>query len=355
MKVLVTGHDGYIGKVLVPMLQRAGHQAVGLDSFLFENCAFGEEVEGPPCHRRDIRDVQEQDLQGCNAVLHLAGVSNDPLGDLNPESTMEINHRASVRLAQLAKKVGVSRFVFSSSCSTYGAAGDQPIDEMAEFNPVTPYGRSKVLVEKDVATLADESFSPTFLRNATAYGVSSRLRGDLVLNNLVGWAFTTGRVFLKSDGTAWRPIVHIEDIARAFLCVLEAPRALVHNQAFNVGSTKENYQIRDLAEIVRQTVPGCRIEYAEGASADKRCYLVDCGKLPRTLPDFTPHWTARRGAEELYAAYRRVGLTLEDFEGARYMRIRHVKKLQKEGRLDENMRWLQKYFVSSNGEQHSHV
>lgn len=355
MKVLVTGHDGYIGKVLVPMLQRAGHQVVGLDSFLFEECTFGEEAEGPISYRRDIRDVEEGNLKGCDAVLHLAGISNDPLGDFRPESTMEINYRASVRLARLAKKAGVSRFVFSSSCSTYGAAGNKPIEETAEFHPVTPYGQSKVLVEKDVATLADDAFSPTFLRNATAYGVSSRLRGDLVLNNLVAWAFTTGRVFLKSDGTAWRPIVHIEDIARAFLCVLEAPRTLVHNEAFNVGSTEENYQIRDLAEIVRQTVPGCHIEYAEGASADKRCYLVDCGKLPRTIPAFSPQWSARRGVEELYAAYRRFGLTLEDFEGSKYMRIRHVKKLQEEGRLDNDMRWMEQPVAPAGGKGFSHA
>ena len=339
MKVLVTGHDGYIGQVLVSSLLAAGHEVVGYDSFLFEGCVFGKDGTEVPSIRKDVRDVQESDLEGFEAVLHLAGISNDPLGDLNPECTYEINYRASVRLAELAKKAGVTRYIFSSSCSTYGAAGDDAIDESAPFNPVTPYGASKVLVEQEVSRLADETFSPTFLRNATAYGVSSRLRGDLVLNNLVGWALTTGRVFLKSDGSPWRPIVHIEDIARAFLAVLEAPRNLVHNEAFNVGRKEENYRIRELAEIVEATVPGCRIEYAEGAGPDKRCYRVDCSKLTQTIPSFKPQWDARRGAQQLYDAYQRIGLTLEDFEGARYMRIRHVKKLQEQGRLDDRLRW----------------
>jgi nucleoside-diphosphate-sugar epimerase len=355
VKVLVTGHDGYIGQVVVPMLQKAGHDVTGLDSFLFEDCVFGEDAAGAPYIRKDVRDVQESDLNGFDAVLHFAGISNDPLGDLNPECTYEINYRASVRLAQLAKRAGVSRYVFSSSCSTYGAAGDEPIDESASFNPVTPYGESKVLVENDVSQLADDNFSPTFLRNATAYGVSSRLRGDLVLNNLVAWAMTTGRVLLKSDGSPWRPIVHIEDISRAFLAVLEAPRPLVHNKAFNVGRTQENYRIRELAEIVEATVPGCRIEYAEGAGPDKRCYRVDCDRLPQTLPSFQPKWDARRGAQELYESYQRVGLTLEDFEGARYMRIRHVKRLQDQGRLDSTLRWVGRNGEPTNRGQLDHV
>ena len=255
MRVLVTGHNGYIGTVMVPMLQAEGHEVVGLDSYLFEQCTFGEDLPDIPAMRKDVRDVQASDLEGFDAIIHLAGLSNDPLGDLNPRLTYEINHAASVRLARLAKEVGITRFLFSSSCSTYGAAGDQMLNEEAEFNPVTPYGHSKVLVEQDVSKLADSKFSPTFLRNATAYGVSPRLRFDLVLNNLVAWAFTTGRVYIKSDGTPWRPIVHIEDIAQAFIVVLHAPRELVHNQAFNVGLSKENYRIRELAEIVEETVP----------------------------------------------------------------------------------------------------
>jgi nucleoside-diphosphate-sugar epimerase len=340
LRILVTGHQGYIGVVLVSLLREAGHEIVGLDSCWFEDCAFGPEVPAVPLVHKDLRDATVSDLEGFEAVLHLAGISNDPLGDLNPECTLEINHRASVRLAELAKQAGVKRFVFSSSCSTYGAAGEDLLDEKTAFNPVTPYGLSKVLVERDVARMADQSFSPTFLRNATAYGVSCRLRADLVLNNLVGWAVATGRVLIKSDGTPWRPIVHIEDISRAFLAVLEAPRELVHNQAFNVGVTEENYRVRELAEIVRCTVPGCKVEYREGAGPDRRCYRVDCGKIRSMLPSFRPRWNARLGAEELYRAYRRFGLTLEDLEGARYMRIERIRRLQEAGRLDARLRWV---------------
>src|SRR5262249_20200018 len=257
-------------------------------------------------------------------VIHLAGLSNDPLGDLNPSLTLEINHAASVQLAKLAKKAGVARFLFSSSCSIYGAARpEELLDEQAEFRPVTPYGRSKVLVEEDVAQLADANFSPTFLRNATAYGVSPRLRFDLVLNNLVAWAMTTGRVYIKSDGTPWRPIVHIEDISRAFIAVLHAPREVVHNQAFNVGRNEENYQIRHLAKIVEDLVPDCRVEYAAGAEPDKRSYRVDFSKLAYTLPAFKPQWNAWRGVKQLYEAYRQTDVRLEDFEGPKYKRIDH--------------------------------
>jgi nucleoside-diphosphate-sugar epimerase len=275
---------------------------------------------------------------GCDAVIHLAGLSNDPLGNLNPALTYDINHAASVRLARLAKAAGVPRFLFSSSCSNYGAAGERLVDETAELRPITPYAISKVRVEQDVATLADDTFSPVFLRNATAYGVSPRLRFDLVLNNLVAWAYTTGRVHIKSDGTPWRPIVHIEDIARAFLAVLAAPREVVHNQAFNVGLTEENYRIRELAEIVRDTVPGSRIEYAADGGPDPRCYRADFGKIARALPDFEPRWNARRGVAELLDAYRKVGLTLEDYEGVRYKRIDHLRQLLATGRVDATMR-----------------
>jgi nucleoside-diphosphate-sugar epimerase len=347
MKVLVTGHDGYIGCKLVPMLVRAGHEVVGLDNYLFKGCTLGPDVEPVPAIEKDVRDVQIQDLEGFEAIIHLAGISNDPLGDLNPECTYEINYRASVRLANIAKKAGVRRFLFSSSCSNYGASsGDVILDEEAPFNPVTAYGHSKVLVEQAVSQLADPHFSPVFLRNATAYGYSPRLRGDLVLNNLVGWAYITGMVRLKSDGTPWRPIVHIEDISRAFLALLEAPRELVHNQAFNVGRTEENYQIRDLAKIVMETVPGSQVTFAEDAGPDKRCYRVNCDKICNSIPGFTARWTARDGACELYESYRQFGLTLSDFEGARYMRIHHVKKLLTDNRLDRELRWTAKPAIS---------
>src|SRR3989440_11246636 len=339
MRVLLTGHLGYIGTVMAPLLAEAGHQVVGLDSGLFEQCTFGEPPRQFPSIRKDIRDITPADLECFSAVLPLAGLSNDPLGDLNPQLTYEINHLASVHLAQCAKQAGVERFVFSSSCSTYGSAGDKILDESAEFNPVTPYGTSKVLVERDVAKLADSRFSPTFLRNATAYGVSPRLRFDLVLNNLVAWAFTTGRVYLKSDGTPWRPIVHIEDIRRAFLAALAAPREVVHNQALNVGQTEEHYRIRELAAIVQEVVPGSHIEYAKDGGPDPRCYRVDFGKIQRVLPEFKPQWNARRGAEELYAAYRGVGLVLEDCEGPRFKRIDHLKHLMASGRVDATLRW----------------
>jgi nucleoside-diphosphate-sugar epimerase len=339
MRVLVTGHQGYIGTVLVPMLLAAGYEVVGLDSDLFQQCTFGGPPPEVPTITKDIRDVEVSDCEGFDAVLHLAGLSNDPLGDLDPNLTFEINTRASIHLARLAKRAGVRRFVFSSSCSTYGAAGDMPIDEAGALRPVTPYGQSKVLVEQEVALLADDHFSPTFLRNATAYGVSPRLRFDLVLNNLVAWAFTTRLVYLKSDGMPWRPIVHIEDISRAFLAVLEAPWEVVHNAVFNVGRSEENYQIRELAEIVRETVPGTRIEYAPDAGPDKRCYRVNFRKVEQALPAFKPQWNARLGAQQLHDAYQRIGLRVEDFEGPKYKRIAHIQHLIQAGLMTAELRW----------------
>ena len=336
----MTGHRGYIGAVLTPMFLAAGHDVTGLDSDLFRACTFGDPAAfaDVPSLAIDLRDVRESDLRGFAAVVHLAALSNDPLGDLDPDLTYSINHAASIRLATLAKAAGVPRFVFSSSCSNYGAAGSDLLDESADLRPVTAYGASKVLVERDLAALADDSFSPTNLRNATAYGVSPRLRFDIVLNNLVAWAYTTGRVLIKSDGSPWRPIVHIKDIARAFLAVLDAPREAVHNESFNVGSTAENYQIRDIADIVARVVPRCRIEYASGASADARNYRVRCDKIAERL-GFTTTWTAEAGARELLDAYRAVGLTLDEFEGPRYQRIAHVRSLLADGTLDADLQF----------------
>jgi nucleoside-diphosphate-sugar epimerase len=339
MHILVTGHRGYIGTVMVPMLLQEGHRVVGLDSDLFRQCTFHPGMVEVPELRVDLRDVRSRDLEGFEAVIHLAALSNDPLGDLNPEITYDINHAASVRLAEMAKDAGIPRFLYSSSCSSYGKAGDDFVDETAELHPITAYAISKVRVERDVAKLADASFSPTFLRNATAYGVSPRLRFDLVLNNLTAWAYAKGRVHIKSDGTPWRPIVHIEDIARAFIAVLAAPREVVHNQALNVGQTEENYRVRELADIVREVVPGSQIDYAQDGGPDPRCYRVDFGKIHRLLPDFKPQWNARRGAEELHDAYRRGGLVIDDCEGPRFKRIDHLKHLLATRRVDATLRW----------------
>jgi nucleoside-diphosphate-sugar epimerase len=340
MRILVTGHDGYIGSVMVPMLQAAGHDVVGLDTGLFEACTFAASPAALPGLRTDIRDgATERDFEGIDAIVHLAALCNDPLGDLDAELTYDINHRASVRLARLAKRAGVTRFLFSSSCSLYGVSvGDRMLREDAAFNPVTAYGASKVYVERDLAEMADESFSPTFLRNATAYGVSPRLRADLVVNNLVGHAMLSGEVLVASDGTPWRPLVHVEDIARAFLAVLHAPRERVHNEAFNVGRSAENYQVRDVARLVAETVHGSRVTYAPGGGPDPRCYRVNCDKLAATLPDFRPRWTVREGIERLYDAYRVERLTAEDFRD-RYVRLRHVRGLIDAGLLDTTLRW----------------
>ena len=339
MKVLLTGHKGYIGTILSPMLKEAGHDVVGLDSDLYERSTFGEGMPNIPEIRKDIRDVQLSELEGFDAILHLAGLSNDPLGDLNPSLTYEINYLASVRLAKLAKKAGITRFIFSSSCSNYGAGGVDWLTEESDLNPVTPYGISKVKTEQDVSKLADDNFSPTFLRSATAFGVSPRIRFDLVLNNLVAWAYTTGKIFIKSDGLSWRPIVHIEDISRAFMAVLHAPREKIHNEVFNVGHNEDNYQIRDIANVVQSVVPDCVIEYAKDGGPDKRCYRVDCGKILEILPEFQPQWNLLKGAQELYREYQKVGVTLDEFEGSRYKRVAHIKQLIASNLLGTDLKW----------------
>lgn len=339
MRVLITGHNGYIGTVMVPLFQAAGHEVVGLDADYFEPCVMGDPVPAIPSLVMDVRDVEAEHLRGFDAVVHLAAISNDPVGNLNPDITYEINHLASVRMAEKAKEAGVPRFLYSSSCSLYGAAGDDFLDENASFNPVTAYGHSKVLAERDIALLASDDFSPTFMRNATAYGFSPRLRADLVVNFITGTAFATGKVMLESDGTPWRPLVHIEDISRAFLAAMHAPRELVHNEAFNVGVTTENYRISEVAAMVEDVVAGSQITFAEDAGPDLRCYRANCDRIQRVLPEFVPEWTVRRGIEDLNEKYSRYGLSMEDLTGESFVRLRRIALLAREGRIDSDLRW----------------
>jgi nucleoside-diphosphate-sugar epimerase len=338
MRVLVTGNEGYIGCILVPMLRRAGHEVVGLDVGLFRGNALAP-IARPPTIRKDVRDVELQDVAEIDAVIHLAGLANDPLGDLDPPLTYQINHLATVRLAEIAKRAGVRRFLYASSCSVYGAAGDDLIGETASLNPLTAYAQSKARAEEDLRPLLSQDFSIVFLRAATAYGVSPYLRFDLALNNLVAWAHTAKLVYLKSDGHAWRPFVHVEDIARAYLSLLEAPRERVHGEIFNIGITEENYRIRPLAEIVHQAVPDARIEYAAGASADQRSYRVSCDKLPDANIGFAPQWNAAAGVGEILHALQIWQIKTEEFEGPRYNRIAYLRKLLDDGRVDQNLRW----------------
>lgn len=341
MRVLVTGHKGYIGTVMVPMLEAYGHSVIGIDSDLYRNSTYGTAPATVDEIIKDVRDIEPADLHGVDAVVSLAALSNDVLGDFNPDLTYQINHAASVRLAEIAKGLGIQRYVFASSCSMYGAAGDKPLDESASFNPVTAYATSKVWVERDVRQMASDDFSPTFMRNATAYGMSPRIRFDVVLNNLSAWAYTTGKVHMKSDGTPWRPVVHIEDISRAVCAVLDAPREKVHNEAFNIGLNSENYQIKELADFVRETIPKCEISFADEAGPDLRNYRVNFDKYENTFPKFALQWNARRGAQSIYDAYQKFGLDKDDYEGPKYKRIAQLKTLIGSGQLDETMRWTQ--------------
>jgi len=342
MRILVTGNLGYVGTVMTPLLEAEGHEVWGLDTGYYADCVMGEAA--PAGLRRqitkDIREIEAVDLAGVHGIAHLAALSNDPTGELNPELTADINFHGTVRLAEAARAAGVERFVFASSCSIYGQSGGEALTEAAAFQPLTAYARSKVDAEAALARLATPRFSPVFLRNATAYGFSPRLRFDIVVNNLTGWAMTTGHVKLLSDGRAWRPLVHVEDMCRAFAAAFAAPRERIHGEAFNVGREEDNFQIRALAEAVAAVVPGCDVTYAEGASADNRNYNVSFAKLRDRLGEFSPRWTVDGGIRQLHGAFSRLGLTHAGFESRQFTRLKQLRHLLESGQVDDRLAWI---------------
>jgi nucleoside-diphosphate-sugar epimerase len=338
-RILLTGNNGYIGSVMGPWLQHAGYDVVGLDTEYFAECTLVPDLAKIPTIRKDLREVVPADLQGVDAVVHLAALSNDPIGNLNEDWTKEINFEGSVRLAEVAKGAGVRRYIFSSSCIMYGMSEIAIANETSPLAPQTEYARSKVRAEEALRELADDRFSPTFCRNGTVYGLSPRMRFDTVLNNLIGSAYTTGRVELYSDGTPWRPVVHVQDVARAFQTVLEAPLQDIHNEAFNTGAEQLNHQIRELAEIVVKTVPGCELRMVPQPGADQRTYKAGFDKFSRTFPNFEFKWSPREGAQELYTSFRSIKLTHADFAGERFTRLRWLRHLLDDSLVDSSLRW----------------
>ena len=339
MKVLVTGTEGYLGSLLAPMLMRAGHEVTGVDTGFYKaGWLFNGADVTPKTLVKDLRRLSPEDLAGFNAVVHMAELSNDPTGALSPDITYQINHQGSVRLARLAEEAGVERFVYMSSCSVYGVAEEDLVDEGSPVRPQTAYAECKTLVERDLRKMADDGFSPTFLRNATAFGASPRMRFDIVLNNLAGLAWTTNEIKMISDGTPWRPLVHALDIAKAIRCVLEAPRDVVHDEIFNVGDTDQNYQVRQIAEIVAEQFPGCRLTIGEQGS-DNRSYRVSFDKINRELPGFHCGWDARRGAKQLHDVFERIDMTQTDFEFRAFTRLEQLEYLIRTQQIDEDFFW----------------
>jgi nucleoside-diphosphate-sugar epimerase len=340
MNVLVTGNNGYIGSMLCDLLQKKGHSVIGFDTNYYEKCEFESSRNSLHQIIGDIRTISKHDLINVDSIIHLAALSNDPLGAFNPELTSEINYAATVRFAKLAKEMGICRFLYASSCSLYGVSGDQALTENVPFSPITAYAISKAKSEEGLSKLADNLFSPVYLRAATVYGIAPLLRTDIVLNNLVGWAFTTGKIKIMSDGTPWRPAVHVEDVSKAYIACLEAPLDLIHNEAFNVGQNKENYQIKTMANVVKKIVPGCEIEYTGMHGKDSRTYIVNFDKISTILAEyFKPTWDIEKGTRQLYEAYKAHGLTYEDFVGSKYIRIKRLKELVDQKLLDSNLSW----------------